>query len=173
MKNKKIIVFILVFFLILLGIAYGIFNVVDMLKKDAEQAENQMREIDLLYEQLNDNAILFNEKKKEYDALMKDIYYTTVPEQNDAIVKVLKEYDEIIANIQKNGNQLNEKCDVYYNNSETNQKCSSYKISYESAMTLFIADLRRYNTLVNDYNEWTKENIGYQEINTYVSKNVE
>lgn len=173
MKNKKIIIIVIIVLLVIGGITFGIFNFVESLKKDAEQTKQQMKEIDNLYESLNNNAMLFNDKKTEYDKIMGDIYYTTFPSKNEAILKILKEYDEIISNIQKDGNHLQDKCNAYYNSSDTMQKCTSYKISYESAMTLFIADLNRYNTLVENYNEWTKENTSYKQISTYVSKNVE
>ncbi len=173
MKNKKVIIIVTIVLSVVSCIIFGIFSFVDAIKKDAEQTKKQMQEIDTLYESLNDNAKLFNDKKTEYDKAMENLYYTTFPSKNEAIVKILKEYDEIIANIQKDGNALQDKCNAYYNSSDTMQKCTSYKISYESAMTLFMADLNRYNTLVENYNEWTKENTGYKQISTYVSKNVE
>lgn len=173
MKNKKIIAIIMIITVIVLGMIFGIFHLVNSIKKDTEQAQLQMEEINVLYESLNKNAELFNLKKTEFDDLMDNIYYTTIPTQNESLLKIVKEYDEIIANIQKDGNDLEEKCSIYYTDSDIQQKCTSYKISYESAMTIFIADLKRYNNLVENYNNWTEDNTGYKKISSYVSKNVE
>ncbi len=173
MKNKKVIIIIAVILLVVIGIIFAISNVMNAIKKDAEQTQKQIEEINVLYENFNENAVLFNERKEAYDKLMDKVYYTTIPKENEKILTALQVYDQVIGEIIKDGNQLKEKCNVYYSDTETMQKCSSYKITYESAMTLFIADVKRYNTLVENYNEWTKENSEYKKISTYVSKNVE
>lgn len=173
MKNKKVIIIVVAILAILFGIVFGIYKVVDSIKKDNLKVQQQIKEVDEYYTSLNNNAELFNEKKSEFDVLMNDMYYTTVSKNNDAILKILKEYDVIIGNIKENGNNLQQRCEIYYRDQDTMQKCNSYKISYESAMTVFIADVKRYNNFVKNYNEWTKENTTYKEISSFVSKNIE
>lgn len=173
MKKNKIIIIIIVVIVLLLGIAFGIYKVIDSVQKDNLKVQQQMEEINNYYDSLNENAQLFNDKKEEYDKLMDEMYYTTVPKNNAAVLKVLNEYDAIIGKIMEDGKNLENRCTIYYRDTEVMQKCNSYKISYESAMTVFVADVKRYNNFVENYNNWTKENTTYQKINTFVSKNVE
>lgn len=173
MKKGKIITIVIVIIGILLGIIFGISKIISSIKEDQEKTRKQMEEISVYYDKLNENALSFNTKKQELDTLMEATYYTTVPKNNPSFLKILEEYDAIISQIIENGNKLEEMCSIYYRDSDTMQKCSSYKISYESAMTVFKTDVERYNTLVENYNNWTKENPSYQTISAYVSDNLE
>ena len=173
MKKNKIIIIIVVVLLILSGIGFGIYKIIDSVKQDSLKVQAQVEEINEYYDSLNNNAKLFNEKKQEYDTLMDKMYYTTVSKYNSEVLKVLKEYDAIIKNIIEDGNNLQEKCSVYYRDADTMQKCNSYKISYESAMNVFISDVKRYNNFVENYNKWTKENTSYKEISNFVSENLD
>lgn len=171
--KKKVIIIVTVILIIFLLIGVGIFKIVDSIRQDSKNAQKQIEEVATYYEEFNKNALAFNEKKKAYDDLMDKMFYTTISKNNESLLKILNEYDEIIGKIKENGNILEDKCSVYYRDNETMQKCSSYKITYESAMTVFINDVKRYNNLVINYNEWTKENTTYKPIKEYVSKNVE
>lgn len=173
MKKGSLITIIVVVLVIIFGIVFGIFKVVDSIKKDQAKTEKQIEEINTYYESLNENAFAFNETKEKFDTLMNKMYYETVFQSQKEITKILNEYDTIITKIKEDGQQLENRCSIYYKNSDTMQKCNSYKISYESAMQVFISDVKRYNTLVKNYNKWTEENPTYEKISAFVSKNVE
>jgi len=172
MKKNKVIIIIVVILAVLIGIAYGIFKVMDSIKQDKLKIEQQIKEINEYYNILNENATIFNSKKEQFDQLMNNMYYETVSKNNDKVVNVLKEYDEIISKIKDSSNNLENRCNIYYKDAEVMQKCNSYKISYESAMTVFVADVKRYNNFVENYNKWTEDNTNHNKISTYVSKNI-
>lgn len=173
MKNKKIILWLMGIICIIGCIAFGVVALLSGIKEDQLKTQEKMKEINIQYETLMTNAEAFNSKKAEYDELMDNTYYVTVSKNEKKIRTVLEEYDAIITEIIKNGKSLEQNCNNYFQDKEIMHKCNSYKISYESAMTIFTSDVARYNTLVKDYNEWTKENKGYRQITTFVSKNIE
>lgn len=172
MKKRNIILIVFIVLLISVGIVLGILKLFSAMKNENEEVKKNMEEIHLLYNDLNKNASLFNTKKEEYDLIMGTLYYTNVQEKNSAIVKILNEYDTIIGEIIKIGNNLEEKCTFSYTDNEVIQKCNSYQISYESAMQVFKTDIKRYNTLVENYNVWTKENPKYKTIEKFSSRYV-
>ncbi len=172
MKTKKII-FIVVFVLLLfLGMTFGTIKLMHSLKNEKQKMKENKEEITIMYAKLNEKASSFNQKKEEYDYLMSTLYYTNVQEKNGAILKILNEYDAIIKEIMEIGNTLEDKCSISYAENEFVQKCNSYKISYESAMQIFKSDIKRYNTLVDNYNVWTEQNSKYKKIDKFVSKYV-
>ena len=158
--------------LICIGIVFGILKLFSAMKNENEKVKKNMEEIHLLYDDLNKNASSFNKKKEEYDSIMGTLYYTNVQEKNGSIVKILNEYDAIIGKIIETGNNLKEKCAFTYTDNEVMQKCNSYQVSYESAIQVFKADMKRYNTLVDNYNVWIKENPKYKAIEKFSSRYV-
>ncbi len=172
MKKRNVILIIFIVLLIGMGIILGISKLFSAMKSENEEVKKNMEEIHFLYDDLNKNASLFNTKKEEYNSIMGTLYYTNTQEKNSAIVKILNEYDTIIGEIIKIGNSLKEKCTFTYTDNEVVQKCNSYQISYESAMQVFKADIKRYNTLVENYNVWTKENPKYKTIEKFSSRYV-
>jgi hypothetical protein len=172
-KKRNIILIIFIFLIVCIGITFGIFKLFDAMKSENEKVKKDMEEIHLLYDELNENASSFNKKKEEYDSIMSTLYYTNVQEKNKAIVNILNEYDLIIGRIIETGNHLKEKCAFTYTDNEVIQKCNSYQISYESAVQVFQKDIKRFNTLVENYNAWTKENSKYKTIEKFTSKYVE
>jgi hypothetical protein len=142
------------------------------MKQEQKKSLENIQEISTLYDELNENALKFNSKKTEYDSIMDTVFYTNFYTKNEEIVKILNEYDEILKDIITNGNNLKEKCAVYYSDADTTQKCNSYKISYESAVQVFLSDIERYNTLVENYNTWTEENGKYEKITKFSAKSM-
>lgn len=158
--------------LLAIGMIMGGMQILKGMQSENEKIKQNMEEISALYEELNENAVAFNTQKEKYDTLMATTYYTNAYERNSSILKELQTYDEIIGKIRTTGNRLEEKCSITYSDNDTYQKCNSYKISYESAMQVFKTDVKRYNTLVENYTIWLKENPKYKKIEKFTSKYV-
>lgn len=172
MKKNKLILVVVTILMIILGIILGIFKIIDSIKKDNLKIEQQIKEINEYYNNLDESASLFNSNKEQFDKLMNNMYYVNVKEDNEKVLKVLEEYDEIISKIIDSSKNLENRCNIYYKDIEVMQKCNSYKISYESAMTIFKEDIKRYNNFVDNYNKWTEDNNNYNKISSFVSKEI-
>ena len=174
MKKKTVVIIIgiAIMLFIAIGMIMGGITILKGMQRENEKIKQNIEEIEILYKELNENATSFNEQKEKYDTLMASTYYTNAYERNSSILKELQVYDEIIGKIITTGNELEERCSITYSDSDTYQKCNSYKISYESAMQVFKADVKRYNTLVENYTIWLKENPNYKKIEIFTSKYV-
>lgn len=151
---KKIIISTsLVLLLILMSL--GIILIFNSIKNDKKNIKIKKEEIDEYYDTFNSSANKFNDIKKEYDEIINNIYYSTVEEERENLLTTINKYDEIMSNLNKERTELEERCSIYYTNSETRQKCNSYKVSYNNAKELYKKDIELFNKLVEEYNKWT------------------
>ena len=165
MKKSKIIIIISII-IIIIGIAIAIFLGIIEDKKEQTKKEDAITNIQNNYQEFSTNATSFNEVKEKFDAKIKDIYYTTLKEKHEDIIASLTEYSEVWNNLTLIQEKLKENCEKYENESEVSQMCKVYKTSYKTAEELYQSDIQKYQEIINSYNEWTKENPEYEEINT-------
>lgn len=167
--NRKTVIIIVITIVVLALLGLGIFKFIDDIKRDKEAALIQMNEINEYYDSFVENVDYFNLKREELKIILTDLYYENLSKNYSKINTSLLEYDNIIAKIVKDGNNLNDKCGKYYSDPNVNKKCESYKISYETAMNVYTTDIDNYNSLIDKYNEWTKTNTKYKELEHFSS----
>ena len=170
MKKKKwIIVTVIIVFIIALLI-FGFFRLQQNIRKDKEQTEQNIEKISKFYDEFNDLAISFNEKSQSLTLKISNTFFTNLKTEHNNFQKILLELKQIIENMNLISNELRELCKATYVDKTTNRNCSSYQISLDSAHLVYEDTIKNYNDFLSQYNEWTKENEGYEKIEYYSEK---
>ncbi len=165
--KKKYYIFFLVLVCLFVFVSFGIFKVVTNIKKDQEMAQKQSETIRISYEAFNNLASIFNEKNKEFQIEIVEVYYETLEKKES----YLREQLDILLNtqvlMQKEYENVKEICKVKYEDSKVNSYCESMKVSVDSAFKLTENGVQLYNSLVEKYNAWQEENSKHKKISTY------
>ena len=156
-KKKWIIWFVCILFLLVLFV-FGIYKMIQNINIDKEELQKQESSVQSHYAHFNEIATSFNEQKKKIDNLINAIYFTTLPEQNEKIIKELDAFRKVIEEMNKIANTLQKLCQATYVNQQINNYCASFLISYDTATTLYQDTVANYNTLIKQYNEWREGN---------------
>ena len=69
----------------------------------------------------------------------------------------MDEYADTIREVEKASKNLKSNCKIKYGDVNTNSKCTAFKANYEAAMNYYISDVKIYNKLVDEYDEWNKD----------------
>lgn len=97
-------------------------------------------------------------------------FFTNLKTEHNNFQKILLELKQIIENMNLISNELRELCKATYVDKTTNRNCSSYQISLDSAHLVYEDTIKNYNEFLSQYNEWIKENEGYEKIEYYSEK---
>lgn len=165
-KKKWIIWFACILFLFVLS-SLGIYKIMQNIKIDKEELQKQESSVQENYARFNKVATSFNNQKKKIDSFIQEVYFTTLPEQEEKMVKELNTFREIIEEMNEIGKTLQELCQVTYVNQQINNYCTSFEISYDTARTLYKDTVANYNGLICQYNEWRGDNSKYKELFSY------
>jgi hypothetical protein len=123
-----------------------------------------------IFGETRDNLI---EKISEYTA-----YYTNMAgSEYETIIEELTQYEKLVAELEDNAVYLKEHCiSTTYSSSDANSKCNSYIINYEKTVNAFIGDITFFNSKIDEYNTWAKEENNelneekYQNLNKFESE---
>lgn len=169
MKKKYILIIIILFCLVsLMGL--GIFKVASNIKKDKDNTQKQSETIKVSYEEFNELANRFNEKNKEYQEKMANVYYETLEKEENNLHQQLDTLSNVFESMQTAYDQIKEICKVKYEDSNANQFCESMIVSLESAAKIVENGVEEYNTLIKKYNVWQEENTKYNQLEIYKPK---
>lgn len=169
MKRKNVILIIIGIFVVILLSFFG-YNLIDKQKEKNLQTQEKITTMKNDYELFAKEATHFNEIKVNYDKKMNHIFYNTLPDENENILKIIEEYHSSLKNITKIGNRLKENCELNLKKEEVKTICESYKTSYNTANEVYKQDIEKYKKLILDYNEWAKNDSEYKELKEYQEK---
>lgn len=161
-KSFKIIgiVFIIIVILIVLASVW-----VDGLKKDQEKTKKTMKIVQNSYNDFNNRVEEFSAVRNSFYEKKEDLYLESLSNSADEWNKFMSDYADLIIQVDSKAKKLKKNCDVRYGDVDTNNKCTQFKANYEAANNYYISDIILYNKLVDEYNEWNKENGGkYAEV---------
>lgn len=168
MKKKIIILGISI--IILVGITIVFF--IKGIKEDQQQMKDTMKKIIEEYEVFNNQIDTFNDRREELAEVINsgNLYYVNFSENISNVTKILGEYNDIRNKIINDNDYLKKYCQLYYGIQEINSRCQIFNESLTSVDKTFKKDIESYNKMIDDYNEWTKENSKYNKIEKYTIK---
>lgn len=164
MKKKQVIISGIVILVIAL-ICLGVFFLYQRIEQTKRQQEEEMNNLKNTYELFKEDANNFNRVKEEFDQKLSTIYYNTLASENPSILEQIEVYKQSKNNLIEIGNTLKDGCDKYSSN--LTRICSSYEKSVTSAINVYESDIKRYNDLVKEYNNWVLENPEYESIKEF------
>ena len=156
MKSSKIIVIVIV----VLGIFLGLVSFfVNSLKKDQLETKKIMNMIVKEYDLFEDQVLTFNDVRDQvYIVVFQDTYYDSLKDSYEKFNNTMQELEKNVDQVVDQSLKLKSHCDTYYSDSSINNKCSTFKQLYEEVMNSFVNDVEKYNELLDDYNDYLKEN---------------
>jgi len=172
-KNKK-----LIYTLFGIGIFMlfsGCFsNFINGLREDHEKVRERMEIVDKDYKELTTYVTSFTESRDNlYSKYLEKVDYTSFYKNNNDINKRIANYENILEELSKRVQALDNLCNnTYFTSNDTNEKCSNYKLLYEQVNNYFVSDINKYNNIVLDYNMNNIKNVPvYHIARTYVDYN--
>ena len=157
-KVVKIVIICLVILIAVIGIILGINFISDSANKINEEYENDKKLLQVNYNNFSSYITEYNETRIELGILMeKAMYYEDFPKVSESLVTFYSAYDELINKIIISVKNMDKACKREYMENDYIDMCNSYGLTYEKMINIFISDIEAYNTLINNYNEWAKD----------------
>jgi len=157
MKKKIVWLIIPIIIICLIGI-FLFWKLTTSIQEEEKMRKEGIEEIQEKYDQLNILAENFNTKRQEYNQLFQDLYLNTLKEKGELFSEKLKEYNDSLNELKKLASMIDEKCQRDYQDTTTSKNCNSSKKTMESAIEVLKQDVKKYNDLIENYNQWIKEN---------------
>ena len=172
--KKKIIPIIVIIGAIIM-IAVGTIIVVSGVKRDKEAVKKAMDSIVADYEVFKKKIETFSTQRESiYNEVMNTSYYSDVFKNYNTNVEKLKTYEGLISEIDKSSKGLKNNCiNKRYKDQDVTNKCNAFIINYEQSMNYFVNDITRFNSRIDEYNNWaTTANTDkkYTKLEKYESK---
>lgn len=149
---------------IVLIISGGVSTFILGLKADRTETLSRMVEVNDIFEIFSTNTTAFENVRDElYTEVFADLYYDNMY-TNDGVIKIkLSNYESLVDDLGKNAKTLKALCeDVYYPDGNVNNKCFNYKSIYEQVVNYFLSDIKVYNNVIKEYNDYqTANNLTY------------
>ncbi len=162
-KSLKIIGVVLIIIIILI-ICACIW--VDGLKKDQEKTKKTMKIVQSSYGEFNNRVEEFSDIRNKFYEYKEELYLETLSKNSEDWNKFMENYADNIKEIDKTAKNLKKNCNVKYGDVDTNNKCTQFKANYEAANNYYISDVKLYNKLIDEYDEWNKGQGGkYNSVN--------
>lgn len=155
--KKKIIIMIITTIVILL-IIFGIYRFIVGFKEDKELTIEKSKEIIEEYNNFNKEVLTFAQKRDEIYKLRENTYLEEFSKNVDGWNQLMEIHTNNIKNIEKSSKILKENCIVKFADPNVNSKCTIFKSTYEAANNYYITDVKSYNKIVKEYNEWAENN---------------
>lgn len=163
-KVKIIIIVCLVIGVLVAGIGIFCYNV----SKDRKETTRVMNLILSDYDKFEDSVLNFNDKRDVvYETIFVEAYYDTIKEKYNEWNTLFKDYEKEVDKVLSYKN-LDKYCKgKFYSKGEVNTKCSSFVTLYEDVINSFVSDKDSYNKMLNEYNDYIKENNGTEVLDVY------
>lgn len=152
MKKKKRIIIGIIILVIVGMITIFSLKITSQIKEKNEIREQDKKEIQENYDDLNKLANEFNKQQELFDELYQNTFLDSLKEQTETYQTVLKEYHKIVIEMTTIGDKVKEKCQNDYQDSNITKNCNSINKTKESAESVYVKDKQRYNELIEKYN---------------------
>lgn len=164
-KKKKLILIVSIVVIFLLGILFFIHSIL----KDQEETAATMNLILKDYDQFEDRVLNFNDKRDQiYSSIFVETYYDTIKVNYGTWNLAFQEYEKEVDRVLDVSKNLKKYCNgVYYSKSDVNKKCNSFSSLYEEVINTFVSDVSSYNKIIDNYNDYVKENGGTDLLEKY------
>lgn len=154
--KKKIIPIIIIIGAIIM-IAIGTIIVVGGVKRDEEAIKKAMDSIVTDYETFKKEIENFSTQRESiYNEVMNTPYYSDVFNNYNSNIEKIKTYENLVSEIDKSSKGLKTNCvNKRYKDQDITNKCNAFIINYEQSMNYFVNDITRFNTRIDEYNDWS------------------
>ncbi|MCI8394163.1 MAG: hypothetical protein HFH86_01600 [Bacilli bacterium] len=167
MKKKKYLIGVLVCIIGLIIVIWGSYKIYQNMMADQAKTEEQKQEFIKSYQDFNEMVVNLNQQKNRFPPLFDDVYYTTLKDKSSEMIEILNNLQQIIHNMHTIGNELDLKCSKEWNDSLIRKNCESYKTNIAQAEEILKEYIKKYNHLIESYEEWRKENQEYPNISKF------
>ena len=129
------------------------------LKHDQREVLQRSSTVSDEFEEFSTQVSLFEDYRESlYTNYLGNFYLENMYQNSDKAIEQLAIYEEMVNDIAKKITILDDLCkNVYYPDGEINSKCVNYKNIYEQVINYFVSDVSLYNSYVDKYNSYQKE----------------
>lgn len=165
-KKKKIILAILIVLLIcVIGlIAFGVFKFASNIKEDQAITTKKINEISEKYNEFNSSIQAFAALREEIYTSKEEIYLEEISNNTDYWNTLIDKYAASIKDVEAKAKDLKDDCKIRFADVGTNGRCTNFKANYEAAMNYYITDVKVYNKMVKEYNDWVGTSSKYSKL---------
>lgn len=158
MKKKWIIISV-IFVILIIGLICGISLFIKSFNEDKKQTLQIMENIKEKYKEFSPFIDQFSSKRAEFYTAKDELFYLeSINDNREKINILMSDYNKIVMDVDSTSKYLQENCNRKYSSSSVNNTCNLFKQEYEAVMNYYITDLKVYNTLVAEYNNWIIDN---------------
>lgn len=152
--------------LILTVIGVFLYFYISSFKVDREETLALMKEVNEDYPKFNKSMTEFVNKRNAFYKQKEEIYLEDMGKNTNAWVTFMNDYAKIIENIENNSQRLKDACKNNFGDINAKTQCNQFRVNYEAANNYYITDIKAYNNIVKEYNEWlTNHNSKYPKLN--------
>ncbi len=155
MKKSLMIIGIVIVIIVILFIGAWIW--VDGLKEDKEATQKKMDEILAAYPKFNEEVDNFSELRNQLYKYRENLYLETLRDKASDWNTFMENYRNGIMKVEDSAKVLKENCDVDYGDVKVSSTCTKFKANYEAAQNYYISDVKMYNQMVSEYDEYNAE----------------
>jgi ABC-type Na+ efflux pump permease subunit len=154
MKKKWIILLIV----IILVFALAIYLYINSFKEDKKETLKIMKQVNTDYPVFIKATNACVEKRNEFYKQKEDIYLEEISKNPADWTTLMSEYEELLNQVETSSKRLKKYCKNEFGDITVKTECNKFKANYEAVMNYYITDVKVYNKLVKEYNEWVNTN---------------
>lgn len=155
---KKVIVIISVI-LVLAGLGVGGYFFIKDFSEDQKKTLAIMDEIKAKYQEFSPLVEEFSDSRTNFHTAKEELFFLEYIEGNkETINTMMTDYLNLVMEVHNSSKYLQENCFRKYSNHSVNNTCNLFKQGYEAVMNYYMTDIKVYNSIASDYNNWLTEN---------------
>lgn len=127
------------------------------LKEDTAATKKKMDEVLEAYLKFNEEVDKFSTLRNELYQNKENLYLETLRDNASTWNTFIDNYKAEIMKVEETAKILKENCDLEYGDVNVSSKCTTFKANYEAAHNYYISDVKMYNEMVKNYEEYNRE----------------
>lgn len=164
MKKSLTIIGVVVIIIVIIFICAWIW--VDGLKEDTAITKKKMDEVLDAYPKFNEEVDNFSKLRNQLYESKEDLYLETLRDNAASWNTFMENYKNSIMKVENTALILKKNCAEEYGDVNVSSKCTTFKANYEAAHNYYISDVKMYNQMVDEYDEYNAEHgNGYAKVN--------
>ena len=164
MKKSLTIIGVVMIIIVIIFICAWIW--VDGLKEDTAITKKKMDEVLDAYPKFNEEVDNFSKLRNQLYESKEDLYLETLRDNAASWNTFMENYKNSIMKVENTALILKKNCAEEYGDVNVSSKCTTFKANYEAAHNYYISDVKMYNQMVDEYDEYNAEHgNGYAKVN--------
>ena len=154
--KRKIVIALLLFLLFVIGL--GGYFFIDSIKEDQAITKEKSKEIVDAYKEFNSLIQAFATLREEYYGARENTFLEEFSKDTGYWNDLIERYANSIKDVEDKSKVLKINCKIKFADINANSSCTNFKANYEAAMNYYITDVKGFNKVVKQYNDWIDEN---------------